>query len=124
MSRSAWKACERMVARILGGTRNPITGRTRSQGAPDIEHSYFSIEVKHRKDQIPDWLLDAMDQAIQTKRTERHIPIVVLHKKGQKYEDSITLVKLSDLATMYKEIEDGRRSTDRSKSGENIPDKT
>ena len=101
MSKGTWKAVERSIAKLFDGTRNPITGRVRDQGLPDIEHDFFSIEVKHREKGIPSWLIDAMDQAIQSKRTENHIPIVVLHEKGKKYEDSIVLITVSDLLKVY-----------------------
>jgi hypothetical protein len=101
---SNWKAVERAVAKYLGGERIPITGRVRDNGLPDIKHDVFSIEVKHRKSAIPDWLLDAMDQAIKSKDTEKHIPIVILHKKGVKYEDSIVLLTLKDLKALYKNV--------------------
>ena len=43
-----WKACERKVAALLGGTRIPVSGRGCGH-SPDIEHERLSIEVKSRK---------------------------------------------------------------------------
>jgi hypothetical protein len=83
---------EMMIARYLGGTRNPITGRTRNQGVPDIgkakevalflpdaEHflekpQYKKIlngcifddctfEIKHRK-ALPKWLMKLQNLTI------------------------------------------------------------
>lgn len=100
MANKLWKHVEREIAKLFGGTRNPITGRVRDKGLPDIEHDKFSIEVKHRES-LPSWLVDAMDQAIQSKRSPEHIPIVVLHQKGVKYEDSIVLIAVKDLLSFY-----------------------
>ena len=90
---STWKHCERTVARILGGARTGCNGESRR----DVEHPDFSIEVKHRK-KLPEWMHDAMAQAIL--EAEHRIPIVVLHEKQMKYEDSYVIIKIKD----FKEI--------------------
>lgn len=90
---ATWKAVERKVAAILGGERVPITGRARGS-APDIAHDTLSIEVKHRKS-LPGWLHDAMDQALKSMKKGQR-PVVILHEKGQKYEDCYCIVRLSD----------------------------
>ena len=56
-----WKACERKVAALLGGTRIPVSGRARGH-SPDIHHERLSIEVKSRRN-LPAWLEAAMRQA-------------------------------------------------------------
>lgn len=101
MSDKTWKAVERQVARLLGGSRVPVSGRQRGF-APDILHETLSLEVKHRKD-IPDWLLDAMNQAELSKRDDQ-IPTVVLHKKGMKFENSLTVVRLSSMMGLLEKI--------------------
>lgn len=95
---STWKAVERAVAEILGGERVPVTGRARGS-APDIAHESLAIEVKHRK-AMPAWLLDAMAQAVASKRAPEQLPIVVLHPKGARYVDSLVIVRLGDLAAI------------------------
>lgn len=89
-----WKKVEREVARLLGGQRVPVTGRQRGS-APDIEHPVFSIEVKHRE-QLPEWLFDAMRQAEASKKPGQ-IPLVVLHQKGMAYQESFTILRLNDI---------------------------
>jgi hypothetical protein len=42
---TTWKHCERMIAKLLGGTRTGANGESRR----DVEHAHWSIEVKHRK---------------------------------------------------------------------------
>ncbi len=91
---STWKAVERRIAKILGGVRVPITGRTRGS-TPDIEHDTLSLEVKHRK-KYPDWLHDAMDQAIQSQK-ENQIPTVVLHQERRPHDEDYVIFRLGDL---------------------------
>lgn len=108
MADKLWKSAERKVAALLGGKRNFITGRMRDEGIADVDHELFSIEVKHRKSAIAAWIIDGMDQAVKSKKTPEHIPIVVLHEKGQKYEDCNVLIKLSDLVKLYEMLKDGK----------------
>ena len=92
---ATWKHWERMIAKLLGGERTGCNGESRR----DVEHPRWSIEVKHRKS-LPVWLHSAMDQAILD--AEHRVPLVVLHEKQMKYEDSYILLKLKD----FKEITD------------------
>lgn len=81
----------------------PVTGRVRGS-APDIAHSQFSIEVKHRES-FPAWLFDAYDQAEKSNNKRKtKIPIVILHQKGVKYENSFVVLQLKDLIR----LNDGR----------------
>lgn len=75
----AWKQCERRVAKYIGGTRIPITGRQRGDAA-DIDHAWLSPEVKYRK-QLPEWIKDAMRQAKASARSNQ-TPIVIICEKG------------------------------------------
>jgi hypothetical protein len=87
-----WKACERKIAELLGGTRVPVSGRARGE-APDIEHPVFSVEVKSRA-KLPAWIEDAMRQAESCAR-EGKIPVVVLHEAGCRYADAVVMCRLS-----------------------------
>jgi len=91
---ATWKAVERAIARLLGGRRVPVSGRQRGD-APDIEHPFFSLEVKHRKE-LPDWILDAMEQAKSSKTGDK-IPMVILHKKNTKFENSLAVLEIRDI---------------------------
>ena len=93
MADKAWKACERRIAKFIGGERVPITGRQRGD-APDIAHNWLSVEVKYRK-KIPEWIKDAMRQAVASKRM-RQMPCVILCEKGQKTEDNLIIFRLGD----------------------------
>jgi len=101
MTDKTWKAVERKVALYLGGERVPVTGRQRGS-APDVLHDKLSIEVKHRQS-LPSWLFDAMEQAEMSKKGEQ-IPTVILHQKGQKIEDCLTILRLSDILSLLSKI--------------------
>lgn len=90
---ATWKRVERDIARILGGERVPVTGRVRGS-APDVAHVELSIEVKHRE-RFPDWLMDAMDQALAARR-QGQLPVVFLHEKGRQVLDSLVVLRLRD----------------------------
>lgn len=97
---TTWKHVERQIARILGGERVPVTGRQRGS-APDIEHQWLSLEVKHRK-ALPAWMIDAMNQADASNNGEQ-LSAVVFHAKQMKYDDSIVMVRLSDFVEWFGE---------------------
>ncbi len=91
-----WKACERRIAKLLGGQRIPVTGRQRGE-TPDIEHEALSIEVKSRKF-LPAWLLDALNQAQAASKDGKKMPVVVLHQDHAPYAHSLVVLKLKDFA--------------------------
>lgn len=83
---------------LFSGQRVPITGRTRGS-APDIksDHPIFSrlsFEVKHRK-LLASWMHDAFKQATASIRGEQ-FPVVLLHQKGKKYEESYVMMQVKD----------------------------
>lgn len=94
MSDKTWKAIERGVAKLLGGRRVPITGRQRGD-VPDIEHPFYSLEVKHRQE-LPSWLHDAMAQA-EASNDGTKTPLVILHEKGTAIPDSYAVIRLRDI---------------------------
>lgn len=96
-----WKNIERKVAALLGGERVPVTGRQRGS-APDVQHELFSVEVKHRE-QLPEWLFDAMRQAEASQRGGQ-VPVVILHQKGMPVNMSFTIFRLSDIIELYEKI--------------------
>lgn len=96
---STWKSTEREIARRLGGERVPITGRNKRGDAPDVEHEWLSIEVKHRK-KLPNWIADAMSQAQASQRGEQ-LPIVVLHENRQRFDDAYVVIRLQDFEDWF-----------------------
>src|SRR4051794_6667924 len=95
MSEKFWKYTERRIAALLGGRRVPVSGRQRGD-APDVAHPSLSIEVKSRKN-IPRWLGDALAQA-EASATGEQLPVAILHARGQRFDDSLVLVRLKHLA--------------------------
>lgn len=93
---STWKAAERQIARLINGQRVPVTGRA---GQPDIRHPWLSVEVKHRR-RLPQWLLTALAQAEQA-ATPGQLPLVVLHQHGERYGDSLVVLRLLDFREWF-----------------------
>ena len=99
---TTWKHVERQIAAILGGERVPVTGRQRGS-APDIEHPWLSLEVKHRK-ALPAWMLDAMNQA-DASNDGTQLSAAVFHMKQMKYQDSVVMVRLTDFVEWFGDAE-------------------
>ena len=99
VSRS-WKACERAIARYLGGERVPVTGRVRGY-APDVEHLRLAIEVKSWS-QFPLRVATAMDQARKAAEWAKRrgkgdrIPIAVIHRDRTAIGNSWVVLSLAD----------------------------
>lgn len=91
---SVWKQAERETGSLLGGKRVPVTGRSRGD-APDVEHPILSIEQKHRAT-IPKWLEEAMEQADAANKNGDKTPIAVIHKKRQRYDESLVVIRIKD----------------------------
>jgi hypothetical protein len=94
----AWKACERRVARYIGGLRKPITGRQRGD-APDVEHNWLGVEVKYRK-KLPDWIKDAMSQAKAASR-QSQMPVVIICEKGEEIGKCWILTELGEFRDRF-----------------------
>lgn len=101
----SWKATERRVAAILGGERVPVNGRIRGS-APDVAHDKLALEIKHRQS-IPRWIEDALAQAEASAATrggteegDMKLAVAVLHGDGARYERSLCLLRLEDLAEL------------------------
>jgi hypothetical protein len=102
-----WKAVERKIAELLGGRRVPITGRQRGD-APDIQHDFFSIEVKHRQS-LPGWILEGMEQAKMSNPGDKY-PLVVLHQKGMKFTESLAILELRDIIKLKNRLDEHNMS--------------
>lgn len=105
-----WKATERALAKRMGGTRVPITGRQRGS-APDIQHDAFAIEVKTRK-ALPSWLRTALAQAKACQRSPLQLPIVLLHEKGQRRDRTVVLMTLDEFENFNGRVRAPARPTE------------
>ena len=77
MTDKRWKAQERLVARALGGERQPNTGRR----AADVLAGPYAVEVKTRR-KLPEWLTDAMAQAEDSARGRTPLVVLVEVRQG------------------------------------------
>ena len=93
MADKLWKATERKVARIFGGERVPVTGRSRGD-VPDIRHRWLSVEVKTRR-ALPLWLRDALAQA-RAAATPQQLAVVILHQRGLRHGEDLVVLRLAD----------------------------
>lgn len=95
MPPKTWKAIELAICRRFGGRR---TGPVGKDGPDCVGTKPFAVQVKHRK--VPQWLLDAMTQAILDSPIT-WLPTLVLHPKGKSIDDSLVIIKLSDFEEYY-----------------------
>ena len=97
MSDKPWKRMERQCAADLeGGERNPITGRTRDEGLPDVqsEQERLAVECKYRSSPFPKVYTDAIDEARKTaaKAGDAYAGVVRWHVKGQRRDTDIVFM--------------------------------
>jgi hypothetical protein len=100
MGDSAWKAWERYVADVLGGTRRgPLTTFKGgpSSGLSDISglEGQYAVECKHGAQMGFGLILDACRQALSAARGDE-IPMAAIHRKGDRLEDGIFCIRIGD----------------------------
>lgn len=98
--RRAWKAAEKGIARAIGGER--VSNRFLGLDVTDIVCGIFAIEVKERK-VIPSWLINAMEQSERNARGGR-VPLVALHRLGDRYDDALIVLRLHDWVELHGEV--------------------
>ena len=106
MTERSWKRYERRIAAVLGGTRVPVTGRSRGD-RPDVEDPRLSIEVKQRA-HVLGWLLKTMAQAEAAAQADQ-IPVVVVHEVGQPYRRSVVMLRLEDFADWFGDMHEDKQ---------------
>ena len=84
---TAWKHLERRVARAIGGRR---VGHL---GGADVIAPGLSIECKYRAS-LPQWLTDAMSQAVRHSDGLPAAVVVGLH--GQRVDDCLVVMRFGD----------------------------
>jgi hypothetical protein len=101
MADKAWKAAERQVAAVLGGKRQPITGRQRGD-VPDVEHAWLAIEVKSTRN-FPKWLREAHAQAVAAsfKSGGWKLPIVVIKPHRTNVRQGYVMLQVSDFIEWF-----------------------
>lgn len=96
----AWKSAEKGIARALGGER--VSARFLGLDVTDIVCGIFSIEVKERK-VLPAWLTNAMCQSERNAKGGR-VPLVALHRLGDRYDDALIVLRLHDWVDLHGEL--------------------
>ena len=71
------REAERRLAKVVGGKRNPSTGRP---DVPDVETSSHAFELKSWQS-LPDWLHEAWAQAERCASSVNKDPILVLEAR-------------------------------------------
>ncbi len=99
-----WKKFERWVGEFLtdlgdSSARVPITGRTRGS-APDVTSDQLSIECKYKK-AIPNWIKDAMAQAVASARDGK-TPVVFIKEKGASLDETLIIFRAKDFRAKMK----------------------
>jgi len=89
------------MASRIGGERVPVTGRGRGD-APDIRHEWLAIEYKHwKRGKIPQWLKNAVAQAVASVRGDHQLPIAILHTTGERHDDDLVVMRLRDFEEWF-----------------------
>ncbi len=91
-----WKRTERMVAKVVGGQRVPVSGRG---DGPDVNAGWLVVEVKHRR-LLPSWIRTALRQAKVGARDDQ-LPVVVLHQNGDRFSKAWVLMELESFTAWF-----------------------
>jgi hypothetical protein len=101
---STWKKVELKIASYIpGAKRRGADYGGKSGGKNDLiidgQYANLSVEIKHN--QAPTWGLfcKALDQA-RAANSENGVPIVVVHKAGDRIDNSLVLMRLSDFSKL------------------------
>lgn len=101
MTDKAWKAWERRIAAIFGGTRRgAYTGNGR-QGKTDIICPGWAVECKLYS--RPTWsvIQDAARQAESNAETNLDIPVGVVKQKGALDRDALVVMRLEKFIEFF-----------------------
>ena len=91
-----WKRTEKRHAKDLGAER--VSTLKRGEESADSENSWLSIESKERKS-VPAYLIEFMEQA--ERNANGKLPIVVLHKLGQRYDSDLVFMRFKDFKEWF-----------------------
>lgn len=101
---ATWKQAERRIAEFFGGQRRGADYRKRdgTGGKNDvIAPGGFSIEIKHGKRITYELMRSAVEQARAAREHPDDIPVAVVHKAGQPYNESLVIVRLDDFRDFF-----------------------
>ena len=87
----AWKSWQAWLCRFFG-----YSNKGWVYDVPECkpgEKTLWSVEAKHRK-KLPDYIVSGMKQA-EDAGSKGQIPVLGLHQKGDRYEDSYIVMRVS-----------------------------
>jgi hypothetical protein len=120
MDKSTWKKWERWWAEAIGGRevgakRNPVTGRSGTDGhVPDVESHRFAVEVKAGK-VVSSRTLKAVEQARDAGNATRKIPIVAqTHKVNNSNAVHLITMELETFLELTADIRKDERRIQKS----------
>ena len=86
-SKNTWKGMERKIAKLVGGIRNPLSGRNGKHTSADVIHPFFFVECKYKKKWAVKTLYDKTvkinKKEAKKKNEKEKIPIVVIKEKHE-----------------------------------------
>ena len=97
MADKAWKAWERAVARIFGGTRRGADTRGERGGKTDVIHDHFAIECKLLGAPTYSAMLAACRQAEENAGPLQE-PVAVVKRKNARARDALVVMRLETFA--------------------------
>jgi hypothetical protein len=127
MADKFWKAVERRIAKLFGTER---IGAKNGNCQPDAINDWLTIEVVCHD--VPKWIRAEHQQAIDAayrmagKNPDYHLPILVIHEKGESESTDLVVLRLSDFVDWFgsvgplkiKNEEDGLLSFTKARRGD------
>jgi hypothetical protein len=102
MSDKSWKAVERRIALYFPkGRRRGADYRGEQGGKTDIIAPGWSIEVKQSKRPTYGLMCEAVAQAERNRVNPADIPVAVIHRQGDRYGDSLVIMRLEEFAAHF-----------------------
>ena len=80
MANKTWKNTERQRLLPFSAASAGSYHGTAAAISPDIRTIFLAWSEAQK--QLPEWLHDAMRQAVASLRTDQQLPVVILHEKG------------------------------------------
>ena len=109
-SKSTWKRAERETAKLLGTTRNPLSGGAGKHSGSDTLHSTLYVEIKLRAKSA---IFSLFKKTNEGAKKEGKVPIVCMREKGVKPgEPSLVLwiVRTEDISALYEALLRGNKN--------------
>lgn len=93
-----WKRSERRQAEKLGTER--MSKDHQGEASPDYETDWLSVELKCRKNGLPKWLSDSVEQAVRNAGAGK-LPLVRIHEKRRHDKSDWVLMRWADFDAWF-----------------------